>query len=142
MPRRAALALVLAAAALLAGCGQSNPKLIPQSRADQLLAAVDGVTQACANGDPQQVRDAVDEGRHVVSELPSRTSSALKANITDWLDHISSRAARDCKPAGTPTPTPTETPTPTPTPTPTETPTPTPDTGGGVPAPTATPEIP
>jgi predicted small lipoprotein YifL len=161
MSRAAASLLALVAAALLAGCGQSNPKLIPQSDADTLTAAVDQIQEACAGGDADKVHSLVtDAGQHV-SELPSRTDRALKRNIRDWLEQIDSRADRDCKPEKTPTPeptdtptptetaTPTETPSPTPTPTPTETATPTatatptttatPDNGGGVPAPEETP---
>jgi hypothetical protein len=161
MTRRAAPLLALTAAAVLAaGCGQSNPKLIPQANADQLTAAVDQITQACSDGDARAARDKVSEAEQLVSELPRRTDNALKQNIRDWLQQIDSRADRDCKPEETPTPTPsvtetpTESPTPTPTPTatetPTETPTPTatavppdatatPDTSGGVPAPEVTP---
>jgi cell division protein FtsN len=141
MPRRAVLLLAVAAAVLVAGCGQSNPKLIPQSKSDQLLAAVDSITQACSDGDPGKVHDAVSQAGNLVSELPRKTDKALKQNITDWLNQIDQRADRDCKPQETPTPTPTETPTPTPTPTetatPTETPTPTP-TESATPSPTAT----
>jgi|1186.fasta_scaffold458784_2 hypothetical protein len=156
MTRRAAPLLALAAAALLAvGCGQSNPKLIPQSKADELTASVDQITEACSSSDPEAVHTKVSDAQNLVSELPSRTDSRLRANLRAWLKHIDERADRDCQPEKTPTPTPTETPTqtatptetptqtPTPTETPTETPTPsptptattTPDTGGGVPAP-------
>jgi hypothetical protein len=156
MTRRAAPLLALGAAALIsAGCGQSNPKLIPQSNADQLTASVDQIQQACSDGDAQQVHDEVSHAQNLVSELPRRTDDRLQANLSDWLKHIDGRADRDCKPEATPTPTatetpsptptatetpsptptPTETPSPTPTPTPTPTATATPDTGGGVPAP-------
>jgi uncharacterized protein YecT (DUF1311 family) len=158
MTRRAAPLLALAATvALAAGCGESNPKLIPQANADQLTASVDDITAACADGDAQAVHDKVNDAENLVSELPRRTDAALKQNMRDWLQHIDQRADRDCKPEKTPTPTPTETPTPTPTPTETATPTPTqtatptptetatptptttPDTSGGVPAPEVTP---
>jgi hypothetical protein len=159
MSRRAAPLVALVAAALLAGCGQTNPKLIPQSDADQLTAAVDQIQEACTAGDAEKVHSLVSDAGHRVSELPRRTDRRLRRNIGDWLQQIDSHADRDCKPEETPTPTPTETPTPTPTetptptptetatptptPTPTETatatPTPTPDNGGGVPAPEATP---
>ena len=161
MTRRAAPLLALAAAAVLAaGCGQSNPKMIPQANADQLTASVDAITGACSDGDARVVHDKVSEAEQLVSELPRRTDGQLRQNIRDWLKQIDSRADRDCKAEETPTPTPTETPTPTPTATPTPTPTPTetptetpaptetaappdatatPDTGGGVPAPEVTP---
>jgi hypothetical protein len=159
MSRRAAPLLALAAAAVLvAGCGQSNPKMIPQANADQLLASVDAIEQACSNGDATVVHSKVSEAETLTNELPRRTDRALRQNIRDWLQRIDSRADRDCKPTETPTPTPSETPTPTPTatptPTPTETATPTPtptatatppvatatpDTSGGVSAPEVTP---
>jgi hypothetical protein len=160
MTRRAAPLLALAAAAVLAaGCGQSNPKLIPQANADQLTASVDDITQACADGDAGAVHDNVRQTETLVNELPRRTDRALKQNLRDWLEQIDSRADRDCKPEETPTPEPTETPTPTetatptptetatptptetatPTPTDTPSPSPTPDNGGGVPAPEVTP---
>jgi outer membrane biosynthesis protein TonB len=162
MTRRAAPLLALAAAAALAaGCGQSNPKLIPQDRADRLLASVDAITQACSDGDARAVHDKVSQAENLVNELPRRTDDALRENLRDWLKQIDDRADRDCKAEETPTPTPSPTPTPTPTetpsptPTPTETPsptptptatetpppveTPTPDSGGGVPAPEVTP---
>jgi hypothetical protein len=162
MTRRAAPLLALAAAALLtAGCGQSNPKLIPQSNADELTASVDQITEACSSGDAAAVHTKVSETQNLVSELPSKTDRGLKSNLRDWLSHIDERADRDCKPDASPTPSPTETSTPTPSPTETSTPTPsptptatatatpspsatpsasaTPDTGGGVPAPGVTP---
>jgi hypothetical protein len=155
MSRRAPLLALAAAAFLTAGCGQSNPKLIPQANADQLTASVDQITAACSSGDTQAVHDKVSQAETLVNELPRKTDSGLRSNLREWLRHIDSRADRDCKAQETPTPTPTETPTPTPTPTETATPaptetatptatatppaTPTPDTGGGVPAPTVTP---
>jgi hypothetical protein len=158
MTRRAAPLLALGAAALLAaGCGQSNPKLIPQSNADQLTASVDAIQSACASGDAADVRNKIADAKNQVSELPRRTDDGLKSNLRAWLNHMDDRADRDCKPESTPTPSPTDTPSPTPTatetptqtptptatetpsPTPTPTPTPTttetPDSGGGVPAP-------
>jgi hypothetical protein len=162
MTRRAAPLLALGAAALLfAGCGQSNPKLIPQSNADQLTASVDQIQEACSSGDAAAVHTKVEETKNLVSELPRKTDDGLQANLRSWLNHMDDRADRDCKPEATATPsatdtpspsptsTPTETPSPTPSPTetPTETPTPsptpsataTPDSGGGVPAPGETP---
>jgi hypothetical protein len=162
MTRRAAPLVALAAAALLAaGCGQTNPKLIPQSNADQLTASVDQITEACSSGDAAAVHTKVSETENLVNELPRRTDRDLKTNLSDWLKHIDDRADRDCKPdasptpsaTNTPSPTPSPTETPSPTPSPTETPSPTPspspspspsatatpDTSGGVPAPGVTP---
>ena len=141
MLRRAAPLLALALAAVLAGCGQDNPKLIPQSNASQLTAAVDGIERACADGDASAVRARADEAGNLVSELPRRVDQGLKENIRAWLEQIDSRADRDCQAEETPTPTPTATPTETATPEPTETPTPEPtETATPEPTVTVTPE--
>jgi hypothetical protein len=143
---RRALGVVLAAAALAAGCGQENPRLIPQEDSDRLVAAVDRIQSACANGDERDARQALDDAQALANGLPRRVADRLEQNIGDWLNHIEERLDRDCKPEETPTPTPSETATPTETPTPaptetatpTETPTPTP-TETPPPEPTATP---
>jgi cell division septation protein DedD len=158
--RRAAPLLALALALMLAGCGQSNPKLIPATDADALRTQVDRIEAACAQGDVRGVRDGVDRADHLVSQLPSKTDRRLVDNLHSWLRHIAATAPDDCKgpqetPTPTPTPTPSETPTPTPSPTPTPTPsatptpsitpepsatpTPTPQGAGGAPAPEVTP---
>jgi hypothetical protein len=153
--RRAAPLLVLAVTAVVAGCGQENPKLIPPKNATKLTAAVDAISQACAQGSSRAVHAAVIEAGHRVDEVPRKVDRQLVHNMREWLDRIDRRAESDCTleasptatptatptptptPTETPTPTPTETPTPTPTPTATATPTPTvqPGDGGGVPAP-------
>jgi hypothetical protein len=160
MPRRAALLPALAIAAVLAGCAQDNPNLIPPDKATALQREVDAIQQACDEGDMSALRTAVTEARHRVSELGPSTDRRLRRNITAWLRHIERTAPEDCRAQETPTPSPTETatptptetatptptetatPTPTPTPPPTETATPTPTEappeGGGVPAPEGT----
>jgi hypothetical protein len=147
MPRARHLVLGLVLpAALAAGCGSSNPKLIPQDQADALVSTADAIRSACDDHDVAAVHDALDKANQQVSELPRRTSPSLKANLRDWLNHIGDRVGSDCREKATPTPTPTETETPTPTDTatpsptktPTETPTPT-DTPTETPSPTETP---
>jgi hypothetical protein len=137
--RRAAPLAALAAAAVLAGCGQSSPKLIPQSDADKLTAATDAISTACADGKRQKAADAVQQAGDLVNTLPRKVDSGLKQNMRAWLAHISSRLDQDCrkKASKTPTPSPSPTPTPTPTPSPTPTPTPTPS-ATATPSPTAT----
>jgi hypothetical protein len=138
------LALLAAAAALgLSGCGgDDNPRLIPQSRADRLESAVDGVAEAASRGECDAALRDVEQAKAEVLELSSRVSQRLKDNINEWLDHVEDRIPTDCEEQGdetptttatpeeteteTPTRTPTETPTETPTKTPTETPTETP----------------
>jgi outer membrane biosynthesis protein TonB len=128
--------LLLALAALAAGCGQENSRnLIPAENADTLVASVDRIEAACADSDVRAARSAVDEAKAQIAELPQRVDDRLEANLGEWLNRIERRLERDCEAEETPTPTPTETPTPTPTETPTPTPTET-----ATPAPTVEPE--
>jgi outer membrane biosynthesis protein TonB len=119
---------MLLCALALAGCGQENPRLLRQSDADQLSTKVDEVDQLVSDGECAEARDAVDEAKQMVTELPRSTSQRLRDNLTDWLDHLDERVPKDCetKQEATPTATPTATETPTETPSPTETPTETP----------------
>jgi outer membrane biosynthesis protein TonB len=146
MHRLLPLGLALAAALLLTACGSSNPKLIPQDRADSLNQAVDDVASRTSDEDCDGAEQALQEARNQVSELPAEVDKALKRNLTKWLNHIADEIPKDCKPKSTPTPsptatespteTPTESPTKTPSPSPTESPTETPS-----PSPTSTPTV-
>ncbi len=138
MHRLLLLGLALAAALLLTACGSSNPKLIPQDRADSLNQAVDDVASRTSDEDCDGAEQALQEARNQVSELPAEVDKALKRNITKWLNHIADEIPKDCKPESTPTPSPsaTEAPTETATPSPTKTPSPSPT---DTPSPTATP---
>jgi cell division septation protein DedD len=147
--RRAMLAPALAAAALLAGCGQTNTALIPDDRAQALQDVLDQVETSCTDGDPVEAQRAVDDLSAQVNELPRKVNTRLKRNLHDWVGQIERRIDRDCEPAAeeTPTPSPTQTETPEPTETPTETPPPeateTPTatpTATETPAPTTTPD--
>jgi hypothetical protein len=145
MHRLLLLGLALAAL-LLTACGSSNPKLIPQDRADSLNQAVDDVASRTDNEDCDGAEEALREARNQVSELPAEVDKALKRNIAKWLNHIADEIPKDCKPESTPTPTPsaTETPTETATPSPTKTPTPSPTdtpTATPSPSPTSTPTV-
>src|SRR5215207_8776567 len=126
MQRSLPLGLALVAALLLPGCGSSDPKLIPQDRADQLIQSVDEVAARTSDQDCDGAEEALRDARNQVSELPRTVDRKLKRNLNDWLDQIGSKIESDCKPSETPTPTPSETATPTETPTATETPTETP----------------
>ena len=140
MRRRVPLAIALAAAVLVTGCGQDDTGMIPAERSQDLIAAVDRVEAACADGSEQEAQAAVDDAAAQVNELPRRVDPQLKDNLREWLGQIQGRLDRDCAPdEPTPTPTPeaTETPEPTPTDTPEPTPTETPE-----PTPTETPETP
>jgi hypothetical protein len=149
------LVLGVLASVVLAGCGQTNPELIPQSNADALKQTADQVASACASGDRSKARAAVADARQQIDALPRTVNADLKANLSDWVKQISGGIG-DCQGAATPTPTPTptatqsaaptdtatptETATPTKTATPTDTPTPTATaTPTDTPAPTETP---
>jgi hypothetical protein len=128
------LGLALSAALLLSACGGSNPKLIPQDRADRLTSTADEIAQRTSDHDCSGALSALRRARSQAASLPRRVDSRLKANIGAWLDQIGSQVPADCKPkasatpaetpSATATPTPSATPTPTPTPSPTSTPTP------------------
>jgi outer membrane biosynthesis protein TonB len=143
MPFRSLL-LAAGLSALLAGCGSENAALIPQGDADRLSALVAEAGDASAAGECATAERAVREAEQQLSGLPRKTDKDLKANLSDWLDHLNRQIGDECgaqaeqTPTPTPTPDQTETPTPTPSPTetpvPTETPTPTP-----TPAPTVDP---
>jgi hypothetical protein len=146
MHRLLLLGLALAAALLLTACGSSNPKLIPQDRADSLNQALDDVASRTGDQDCSGADQALQEARNQVNELPAEVDRALKRNITKWLNHIADEIPKDCKPESTPTPSPTatETPTETPTESPTKTPSPSPTaspTETPSPSPTSTPTV-
>ena len=88
MQRSLPLGLALVAALLLPGCGSSNPKLIPQDRADQLIQSVDDVASRTSDSDCCGAKDALRDARNQVSELPRSVDSALKRNLNQWLDQI------------------------------------------------------
>src|SRR3954453_3116747 len=135
MSRTLLLGLALAAALIATGCGNSNPKLIPQDRADQLSQAVDDVASRTSSHDCSGAQDALRAARTQVSELPRTVDRGLKRNLTRWLDHLAEEIPKDCKAEATPAPT--ETPAATATQAPTESPTNTPT---KTPTPTATPK--
>src|SRR6478609_2527863 len=130
-------------AAVLAGCGQSNPKLIPQSNADALTGTADKIQAACDARDRTVARREIRNAQREIDALPSSVDTDLRKNLQDWVDQIQSRITADCKAEeqATPTPSPEETETaePTETPTATETAAPT-ETPTEAPTDTATPE--
>jgi TolA-binding protein len=140
--RRATLAPALIAAALLAGCGETNRALIPEDRAQALQDAIDQVESACNDHNVQDAQQASDDLSAQVNELPRRVDAELKQNLQDWSQQIDRRLDNDCEAEETATPEPTETATPEPTetatPEPTETATPEP-TETATPEPTETP---
>jgi hypothetical protein len=159
--RRLPLGVLVVAA--LAGCGQSNPDLIPQSNAQALQATADKIQEACANEDRSEARAQIRLAEREIDQLPRAVDSKLKQNLQDWVDRIQGRISDDCRAAETATPEPTEsataepsetataeptetatgTPTGTPTTAPTETPTAAPtDTPTEAPTEAPTPEAP
>ena len=136
MKRSLPLGLALVAALLLPGCGSSNPKLIPQDRADQLVESLDEVAARTSDEDCDGAEAALRDARNQVAELPRQVDRRLKRNLNAWLDHVEEKIPADCKPAEK-TPEPTETPAATETPAETATATPT-ETATETPSPTAT----
>jgi outer membrane biosynthesis protein TonB len=144
---------------LVAGCGQDDPGLIPEDRAQALVQTVDQIESACSGEDPIEARRLADEASAQVNELPRSVDDELQRNLRQWVRQVSRRIDSDCEaqpeetptatetatpeptetatpePTETATPEPTETPTPEPTETPTATETPTGGDEGGVPAP-------
>jgi TolA-binding protein len=133
--RRATLAPALIAAALLAGCGETNRALIPEDRAQALQESLDQVETTCNDNNVQEAQQAIDDLSAQVNELPRRVDEQLKQNMQDWVQQINRRLDRDCKEEETATPEPTETATPEPTETATPEPTVEPQGDGGVIAP-------
>jgi len=123
--RRCFAPFVLLAALFAAGCGQSNPELIPQSNADALTATADKIQAACDDADRTAARREIRNSQREIDALPSRVSADLRKNLQDWVSQMQDRLADDCKDASedepTETPTPTETATETETAAPTET---------------------
>jgi predicted small lipoprotein YifL len=136
------LTLLVLAVAALAGCGQSNPDLIPASNAQALQQTADKITQACSNEDRSEARAQVRLAQREIEGLPRGVDPDLKKNLQAWIDQIQSRITQDCRAAATPTPTAAETPTEAPTQEPSATPTDTPTqapTDTPTPAPTQAP---
>ena len=123
MRRLPLLVLVVAA---LAGCGQSNPDLIPAENAEVLTETADRISQACSDFDRSEAREQVRLAEREIDQLPNAVDTKLKENLQEWVDRIQSRIADDCREEETPTPEPTETATAEPTQTATEEPTETP----------------
>src|SRR3954469_8037280 len=94
---RRALPLVVLAAALLAGCGQSNPELIPQANADTLQSTADKIQAACDDNDRSTARSEISNARREIDALPRTVDEGLKKNLEDWVEQIESRITRDCR---------------------------------------------
>ncbi len=117
------------AVAALAGCGQSNPDLIPSSNAQALQQTADRIRAACTEADRSEARAQIRLAEREIDALPRRVDPKLKQNLRDWIEQIQGRIAEDCQAEEEPTPeateteaAPTETPTETaPDPTPTAT---------------------
>src|SRR4051812_25534201 len=126
--RRVAPLVLGVLAALAAGCGQSNPKLIPQTNADALQKTADNIQAACEQKDRSEARKQVRLAESEIAALPRAVDAKLRDNLQEWVDRIQSRIGDDCKEEATPTPTdtPTEAPTETATQAPTQTATPAP----------------
>lgn len=143
-PRHPA-ALVLAGAALLAGCGETDKTKIPENRASALIDRVDKAERACEDGRRSDAIRQAERGRREVQELPASVDVRVKNNLTVGFQRLAEKLQNGCEDETkeeTPTPEPTveETVTaaPTETPVPTETATPEPT---QTPAPTVEPTV-
>ena len=140
MPRTTS-PLTLAAAALLtlalSGCGTGNPRMLSEDDSQQLIATVDSIERAVAEGDCVDAIGQVARLQVQVRSLPPTVADRLRERLQQGTSHLQAQVPQECRPEEEPTPTPTPTPTAIPTETPTETPTPTPT---PTPAPTETPQ--
>ena len=152
MPTPSSL-LTLAAVALIAsplsGCGGANPRMLSQADSERLIASVDSIERAVADGECVEAIGRVARFRVQVSNLSPRVAARLRERLAQGAAHLQAQVPRECPPepeataaptetpteVPTETPTPTATPTPTPTPTPTSTTTPTPTPTDGCPLP-------
>jgi predicted small lipoprotein YifL len=134
MRRSVMLVIALAAAASMAGCGQSDEALIPDDRATAMQDLVDQVDSACNDGNVPQARRAVQELEGQINEASS-VDRRLRRNLRSWVNQVERGLDDDCQgaeetptaePTDTPSPEPTETPSPEPTETATPSPTPSP----------------
>ena len=89
--RRLPLGVLLVAA--LAGCGQSNPDLIPADQAEVLQQTADRIEQACADFDRSAAREQIRLAERELDQLPRGVDPDLKENLQDWIDRIQSRIA-------------------------------------------------
>ena len=124
---RRLLAPLVLLAVVLAGCGQSDPALIPQSNADAMTQTADKIQAACDGEDRTEARRELRNLDQLIDALPSTVDASLRDNLNAWAQQIRDRISRDCVAEETATPEPTETATEVPTETataePTETPT-------------------
>ena len=84
--RRLPLGVLVVAA--LAGCGQSNPDLIPSSNADALAQSADRIQQACADFDRSAARAQIRSAERQIDQLPRQVDAKLKKNLQDWVDRM------------------------------------------------------
>src|SRR3954467_14645461 len=108
------------AAAVLAGCGQSSPELIPQSNADAMTQTADKIQTACDSEDRTVARRELRSLDQQIDQLPSGVDQGLRENLEAWAKQIRDRISQDCKAEATPTPTESATEAPTETAAPTE----------------------
>src|ERR1700754_4576077 len=106
---RRAMPIVVLAAAVLAGCGQSNPELIPQANADTLQSTADKIQAACDAKDRSTARSGVPNAQREIDALPRTVDEGLKKNLQEWVEQIQSRISRDCRDEEEASPTPTAT---------------------------------
>ena len=96
--------IVTAAACLASGCGStSSAGLLSQAQSDSINSALSDVESAVAAGDCEQTASASGRLRSVVNGLPGSVDSALRSNLLDGTDTVTSNAATDCAKASSTT---------------------------------------
>ena len=96
--------VAIAAAWSVSGCGSSSSAgLLSQAQSDSINSALSDVESAVAAGDCEQTSSASGRLRSVVNGLPGTVDSALRSNLLDGTDTVTSNAATDCAKAATTT---------------------------------------
>ncbi len=89
--------IAILAAALISGCGSSSSAgLLSQTQSDSINSALSDVDAAVASGDCEQTASSSARLRSVVNGLPGSVDAALRSNLLDGTDTVTSNAATDC----------------------------------------------
>ena len=115
-------AAVLAGAAALAGCGETDRTKIPESRAQAIIEEINQAERAVERGSCDTAQQQAANGAKLVAELPQRTNPQIRENLVVGFQRLSETIQAECEePEEEPTPTETPEQTVTAEPTPTAT---------------------
>ena len=96
-PRRSALSLLAAAAALGLGACGSTEGGIPRADADTLREELSDVERFVERGDCDEVDGQVRQVRNAVAELPNSVDPALRENLNEGVARLESVVVTDCQ---------------------------------------------